>query len=84
MEYGALTWMSSAATHVQILDAVQQCALQQVDSDEHQQSAHITSLEQQHNELALVVYHKAGSPTSRLAETCSSPRPEVDQICIDK
>ena len=59
MEYSALTWMSSAATHVQRLDAVQRRALRLVDRDEHQQPAHVTELEHQCDVSAPVVFHKA-------------------------
>ena len=38
MAYGALTWMSSAAAHVQRLDAVQRRALRLVDGEEHHQA----------------------------------------------
>ena len=44
IEYAALTWMSTAATYMKRLDAVQRRALRLVDTDEHQQPAHVTSL----------------------------------------
>ena len=59
MEYGALTWMSSAATHMQRLDAVQRRALRLVASGENQQhAAPVTSLEHRRDVSALVVCHK--------------------------
>ena len=59
MEYGALSWMSSAATHMQRLDAVQRRALRLVATDEDQQQpATVTSLEHRRDVSALVVCHK--------------------------
>ena len=75
------TWMSSAATPMQRLDAVQRRTLRLVDSEEHQQPAYVTSLEHRRDVSALVVFHKA---QVHPAETYSLPRPEVDQICTDK
>ena len=48
------------ATHVQRLDAMQRRALQLVDSEEHQQPAHVTSLEHRRDVVlvVLVVFHK--------------------------
>jgi len=58
-EYGALSWMSSAATHMQRLDAVQRRALRLVATDEDQQHpAPVTSLEHRRDVSALVVCHK--------------------------
>ena len=59
VEYGALTWMSSAATHMWRLDAVQKRALRLVITDEYQQPAHVTSLEYRRDVSALMVCHKA-------------------------
>ena len=60
MDYGALSWMSSAATHMQRLDAVQQRALRLVATDEDQQQpATVTSLKHSRDVSALVVCHKA-------------------------
>ncbi|XP_063854385.1 uncharacterized protein LOC135096635 [Scylla paramamosain] len=59
MEYGALSWMSSAATHMQRLDAVQRRALRLVATDEDQQHPPpVTSLEHRRDVSALVVCHK--------------------------
>ncbi|KAG0711533.1 hypothetical protein GWK47_020438 [Chionoecetes opilio] len=52
--------MSSAATHLQRLDAVQRCALRLVGLEEDQQSCPgVTSLEHRRDVSALVVCHKA-------------------------
>ena len=60
MEYGALSWMSSATIHMQRLDAVQRRALRLVATDEDQQhQAQVTSLEHRRDVSALVVCHKA-------------------------
>lgn len=63
LEYGALSWMSSAATHMQRLDAVQRRALRLVEpqgqQDNRQQPVPITSLEHRRDVAALVVCHKA-------------------------
>ena len=61
MEYGALSWMSSAATHMQRLDAVQRRALRLVATEEEQQQhpAPVTSLEHRRDVSALVVCHKS-------------------------
>ena len=60
MEYGALSWMSSAATHMQRLDAVQRRALLLVGHTEEQPVlASVTSLEHRRDVSALVVCHKA-------------------------
>ena len=59
MDYGALKWMLNATARVLKLDAMQQRALVLVDSMEHQLPAHVTSLEHQHDVLALVIFHKA-------------------------
>ena len=59
MKYGALTWRSSAAAYVQRLDVVQRRAMRLMESVEHQQPAHITSLERLRDVSALVVFHKA-------------------------
>ena len=59
MEYGVLSWMSSATTHIQRLDAVQRRALRLVTTDEDQlQPASVTSLEHRRDVSALVVFHK--------------------------
>ncbi|MES1923247.1 hypothetical protein MHBO_004792 [Bonamia ostreae] len=50
--------MSSAATHMQRLDAVQRRALRLVVTDEDQQPAPVTSLEHRRDVSALVVCHK--------------------------
>ena len=83
MEYGALTWMSSTATHVQRLDVVQRRAIQLVDCEKHQQPAHVTSLEHRHEVSALVVFHKAQVQEvphlSRLRLSPSAARGRPDQ-----
>ena len=59
MEYGALSWMSSAATHMRRLDAVQRRALRLVENGaELHLSADVTSLEHRRDVSALVVCHK--------------------------
>ncbi|XP_045118199.1 uncharacterized protein LOC123508528 [Portunus trituberculatus] len=59
MEYGALSWMSSAAVHMQRLDAVQRRALRLVTTEEEEQHpAPLTSLEHRRDVSALVVCHK--------------------------
>ena len=59
LEYGALTFMSSAATHMRRLDAVQRRALRLVENGAEQHlSAGVTSLEHRRDVSALVVCHK--------------------------
>ncbi|XP_063843941.1 uncharacterized protein LOC135090806 [Scylla paramamosain] len=60
MEYSALSWMSSAPTNLQRLDAVQRRALQLVGMDGQQQQQEqtgVTSLEHRRDMSALVVQH---------------------------
>ncbi|XP_050687365.1 uncharacterized protein LOC126980953 isoform X2 [Eriocheir sinensis] len=61
LEYGALCWMASAATHMLRLDAVQRRALRLVEASEHleEESATVPSLEHRRDVSALVVCHKA-------------------------
>lgn len=62
MEDSALSWMSSAATHLQRLDAMQRRALQLVGMNtKQQQEEHtgVTLLEHRQDVLTLVVQHKA-------------------------
>ncbi|MPC91667.1 RNA-directed DNA polymerase from mobile element jockey [Portunus trituberculatus] len=63
MEYGALSWMLSAATHLQRLDAVQHCVLRLVgiaaQQQQQEEQTEVTSLEHRRDVLALVVQHKA-------------------------
>ncbi|MPC71315.1 hypothetical protein E2C01_065589 [Portunus trituberculatus] len=63
MEYGALSWMSSAATHLQRLDTVQRRALRLVGMATQQQQQEeqtgVTLLEHRQDVSALVVQHKA-------------------------
>lgn len=60
MEYGALSWMSSAAAHMKRLDAVQRRALRLGANEEgQQQQAPETSLQHRRDVSALVVCHKA-------------------------
>ncbi|XP_063854308.1 uncharacterized protein LOC135096605 [Scylla paramamosain] len=59
MEYGALSWMSSATTHMQRLEAVQRRALHLAATDEDQQHhAPVTSFGHRRDVSALVVCHK--------------------------
>ncbi|MPC60865.1 hypothetical protein E2C01_054924 [Portunus trituberculatus] len=60
MEYSALSWISSAATHLQRLDAVQPRALRLLERDRQQQEEQtgVTSLGHRRNVSALVVQHK--------------------------
>ena len=58
MEYGALTWMSSAHTHTSRLDAVQRRALRLLGED-HDDAASITSLEHRRDVATLTVCQKA-------------------------
>ncbi|MPC51428.1 putative protein in type-1 retrotransposable element R1DM [Portunus trituberculatus] len=58
MEYGALSWMSSAAVHMQRLDDVQRQTLRLVTTEEEEQHpAPLTSLEHRRDVSALVVSH---------------------------
>ena len=57
MEYGALTWMSSAVTHTRRLDAVQRRALRLLGDDE-EITGSVTSLEHRRDVAALTVCHK--------------------------
>ena len=57
MEYGALAWMSGAATHIRRLDAVQRRALRLL-GDETEIPASMTSLEHRRDVSALTVCHK--------------------------
>ena len=57
MEYGALTWMSSAASHTRRLDAVQRRALRLLGDDE-EIAGSVTSLEHRRDVAALTVCHK--------------------------
>ncbi|MPD05272.1 hypothetical protein E2C01_101005 [Portunus trituberculatus] len=57
MEYGALSWMSSAATYLQRLDAVQRRALRLVGMAAQQQQQE--ELEHRRDVSTLVVQHKA-------------------------
>ena len=66
MEYGALVWMSSAATHMKRLDEAQRRAVKLVDTDEHQQPVYVMSLENQCNMSALMVVILGGN------ERCST------------
>ena len=62
LEYGALSWMSSAATHMQRLDAVERRALRLAEAGDHLEeqlpSPPVTSLEHRRDVGALVVCHK--------------------------
>ncbi|XP_045105124.1 uncharacterized protein LOC123500473 [Portunus trituberculatus] len=62
LEYGCLSWMSSAATHMQRLDKVQRRALRLAGYDAHQDDlpphTPVTSLEHRRDVAALVVCHK--------------------------
>ena len=58
MEYGALTWMSSAHTHTSRLDAVQRRALRLLGEDD-ENAASITSLEHRRDVATLTVCQKA-------------------------
>ncbi|XP_045133326.1 uncharacterized protein LOC123517380 [Portunus trituberculatus] len=58
MEYGALTWMSSAHTHTSRLDTIQRRALRLLGEDE-ESVASITSLEHRRDVATLTVCHKA-------------------------
>ena len=61
---------------LQRLDAVQRRALRLVDGEEHQQPAHVTSLEQQRDVSALVVFHKAQvQEVPHLGRLRLTPRP---------
>ena len=57
MEYGALAWMSGAATHNRRLDAVQRRALRLL-GEEAEIPASMTSLEHRRDVSALTVCHK--------------------------
>ena len=61
MKYNALSLMSSAATHLQRLDAVQRRALRLVgrDGEQQEEQTGVTSLEHQRDVSAPVVHHKA-------------------------
>ncbi len=60
LEYGALSWMSGAATHMQKLDAVQRRALRLVATEDDQQPpSPVTSLDHRRDVSQLVVCHKA-------------------------
>ena len=73
MEYGALTWMSGAATHTQRLDAVQRRALRLI-GDEVEIPASMTSLEHRRDVSALTVCHKTQVlQTPHLTRLCLPP-----------
>ena len=63
LEYGCLSWMSSAATHMQRLDAVQRRALRLAGYEERQEDQRstipVTTLEHRRDVAAIVVCHKA-------------------------
>ena len=75
MEYGALTWMSGAATHTCRLDAVQRRALRLLGEDAEIPLS-MTSLEHRRDVSALAVYHKAQVlRTPHLTQLCLPPQP---------
>ena len=71
MEYGALAWMSGAATHTRRLDAVQRRALRLL-GEEAEIPASMTSLEHRRDVSALTVCHKT--------QVLSTPH--LTQLCL--
>ena len=78
MEYGALSWMSSAATHTRRLDAVQRRALRLLETDletDVETELNVTSLEHRRDVSVLVVCHKAQvEEVAHLSQLCLPPR----------
>ena len=64
LEYGTLTWMSSAATHLRLLDKVERRVQRLLEDDHHQppppqHTTPLDPLEHRRDVAALVVFHKA-------------------------
>ena len=77
MEYGALAWMSGAATHTRRLDAVQRRALRLL-GEEAEIPASMTSLEHRRDVSALAVCHKAQVlRTPHLTQLCLPLQPAL-------
>ena len=77
MEYGALTWMSGAATHTRRLDAVQRRALRLL-GEETEIPSTVTSLEHRRDVSALAVYHKAQVlQATHLRQLCLPSQPST-------
>ena len=63
LEYGALTWMSSAATHLRRLDKLERRVLRLIEGNDTpppiQETTPLDTLEHRRDVAALVVFHKA-------------------------
>ncbi|XP_045129291.1 uncharacterized protein LOC123515009 [Portunus trituberculatus] len=81
LEYGTLTWMSSAATHLQRLERVERRVLRLLEDDNLQpptQAAPLDPLEHRRDVAALVVFHKTQiQEVSHLARLRLPPRDAV-------